>query len=77
MKKKKKAEKKLWRIKSKGMLKILMIFFPIRSLKVSLILKLYTKGYPENMRLQRRFYKTCTVCFIIFIIPSNCKLVCF
>ena len=33
------------------------------------------QGYPQRMRLQRRLYRIYTVCFRLFTIPFNCKLV--
>ena len=33
------------------------------------------QGYPQRMRLHRRLYRMYTVCFLIFMIPCNCKLV--
>ena len=33
--------------------------------------------YPQRMRLQRRLYRIYTGCFLLFMIPSNCKLVLF
>ena len=35
------------------------------------------QGYPQRMRLQRRLYGVYIVCFHIFTVPCNCKLVCF
>ena len=35
------------------------------------------QGNPQRMRLQRRLYGIYTVCFLIFMIPCNCKLVFF
>ena len=34
------------------------------------------QGYPQWMSLQRRLYVTITVCFLIFMISYNCKLLC-
>ena len=38
---------------------------------------LIIQGYPQRIRLQRRLYGIYTVCFLIFMIPCNCKLVFF
>ena len=31
-------------------------------------------GYPQRMRLHRRLFGICTICFLTFIISLNCKL---
>ena len=37
----------------------------------------YIQRYPQRMRLQKRLYGIFTVCFLIYMIPCNCKLVSF
>ena len=50
---------------------------PFQNLAMKNLHKRIHQGYPQRMRLQRRLYGIYTVCFLIFTIPVNCKLVCF
>jgi len=59
------------------LIKILKKFHKINILnKISHLIN-NVQGYPQRMRLQRLLYKTYTVCFLLFMISCNCKLVSF
>ena len=52
-------------------------FWKINYLWLVFILFLWIQGSSQGMKLQRRFYGIYTVCFLIFTIPWNFKLVSF